>query len=182
MKPTAAINGSGTNLQPLVRLQHTGVETIKIAADSGNGGAIAFADLATLEATVGKEDAEAEADARMAFVTSPALRSKLRRTDRGETSTGITLWNDGGQMLGYRAFATTSVPSTITKGSGTNLSCLPYGNFGDLVIDMFTVLDVIVNLFLQSVSGVMRVSAFLDVDVMPRHVQSFAKLVGAVTA
>ena len=127
---------------------------------------------------MGAADGDAAADAGMAFVCSPQLRSKLRRTPRGATDAGINLWDRGKTILDYPAFTTTSVPANITRGSGTSLSCLLYGNFADLVINLFTVLDVVVNPFLQSVSGIVRVSAFLDIDVMPRHNGSFAKLVG----
>jgi HK97 family phage major capsid protein len=178
----SAINGPGNSNQPLGLLQHAGITSLVPAADSGNGGAIALADVVSLEQTVGAVDGDAAADCRMAFVASPQLRSKLRRTPRGATDVGITLWDRGNTIMDYPAFTSTSVPANITQGGGSSLSCLLYGNFRDLAINLFTAVDIVVNPFLQSVSGVVRVSAFLDVDVMPRHNGSFAKLVGAVTA
>ena len=177
----AALNGPGNSFQPLGLLQNAGITTVLATADVGNGGAVALADLVSLEETVGAVDGDAAADSRMGFITSPQLRSKLRRTPRGATDVGITLWDRGNTILDYPAFTSTSVPSNVTRGTGSTLSCLLYGNFGDLVINLFTAVDVIVNPFRQSIDGTVRVSAFLDVDVMPRHSGSFAKLVGAVT-
>ncbi len=176
----AALNGPGTAYQPLGLLQNTNIPTILPAADSGNGGAIAFADLAALEQLVANVDGD-PAGASMAMVTSPALRSKLRRTDKGNAGSGINIWGDSAKLLDYPGFTSTAIPANLTRGTGSALSVLLYGNFADLVIQLFTAIDVIVNPFLQSVSGVVRVSAFQDLDVVPRHINSFAKLVAAIT-
>jgi hypothetical protein len=90
-------------------------------------------------------------------------------------------WGDGDSIMDRPAFTSTSIPATLSEGTGTSLSALIYGNFADLIVNLFTVLDVIVNPFLQSTSGVVRVSAFLDVDINIRHSGSFAKMVGAAT-
>jgi len=176
----AALNGSGVGYQPLGLLQNSNVTTLLPAADAGNGSAIAFADVAALEAAVGNVDGD-PAGARMAMVTSPQLRSKLRRTDKGTAGSGINIWGDDGRLLDYLAFCSTSIPANLTRGSGSSLSVLLYGNFADLVINLFTAVDIIVNPYLQSISGVVRVSAFQDADIAPRHVGSFAKTVAAIT-
>ena len=176
------MNGSGVSATPLGLLQLTAIPYVAIAAASGgNGGAIALADLVGLEAAVGSRDGDAAADSRMGFVTSPAMRSKLRRTDQGTAASGINLWKDNQSLLGYPAFSTTSVPSNLTQGSGTNLSAIIYGNWADFALQLFSLVDVVINPFLQSVSGVVRVSAFLDVDMGPRHTGSFAIAAGAIT-
>jgi len=176
----AALNGPGTGFAPLGLLQTSSIPTLLPAADSGNGGAITFADLASLEQNVANVDGD-PAGGSMAMVTSPALRSKLRRTDKGSAASGINIWGNDGLLLNYPGLTSTAIPANLTRGTGSALSVLLYGNFGDLVIQLFTALDVIVNPFLQSVSGVVRVSAFQDVDIAPRHINSFAKLVAAVT-
>jgi len=70
----AALNGPGSGYSPLGLLQNANISTQLPASDSGNGGAIAFADVATLEAAVGNMDGD-PAGSSMAMVTSPQLRS-----------------------------------------------------------------------------------------------------------
>jgi HK97 family phage major capsid protein len=176
----AGLNGSGQNNVPLGLLQHANVETVAITADAGNGGAIAHGDLVNMELTVAKKDADAAADSRPCFVASPQLRAKLRNTEAGSGNSGLKLWRDG-KVLDYPALSSTSIPANLTKGGGSSLSAVIFGCFADLVVNTFSALDVLVNPYLQSVSGVVRVSVFLDVDIAPRHVQSFCKIVGAST-
>ena len=79
--------------------------------------------------------------------------------------------------MGYAAIATYNVPQNLTRGeSGTGLTTALLGNFHDLVVNLFTGFDVLVNPYLQSVSGIVRISAFVDVDAIVLHAGSFAIL------
>ncbi len=85
----AAINGLGiASNQPLGLMQTPGVPTYILAADSGNGGAPAYADVVGMEDAAGNLNADSEADARMGWLTSPNGRSKLRRTDSSAVGLG----------------------------------------------------------------------------------------------
>ena len=81
------------------------------------------------------------------------------------------------EMLGYPAVASNNAPSQITKGTATNVTVLAFGNFNDCVVNTFGSFDVLVNPFLQSTNGVVRVSGFADVDVLFRRGGSFCKCV-----
>ena len=54
----AALNGSGTGYQPLGLLQNANITSLLPASDAGNGGALAFSDIAALEAAVGNVDGD----------------------------------------------------------------------------------------------------------------------------
>ena len=47
------------------------------------------------------------------------------------------------QIAGRRFEVSNNVPSNLTKGSGTNLSAVIYGNFADLLIGMFGKLEIL---------------------------------------
>jgi HK97 family phage major capsid protein len=175
----AALNGAGNSQVPLGLLQRPDIQSVKISSDAGNGGTIAWADLVNLELAVGKQDGD-PAGSSLAWVTSPQLRAKLRKTARDTGASGIMCW-DNDMIMERQAFSTTSIPSNITEGTASTLSAMIYGNFADLVVNLFTMIDVLINPFLQSTTGVVRVSAFLDVDINIRHAGSFAKMVGAAT-
>jgi HK97 family phage major capsid protein len=176
---TAAINGVGDGTIPLGLLQRA-LPLVGIASDSGDGGAATYDDVVALEKAVGVANGDASADAAMGFLTSPAGRSKLRRTDLGgATQTGRKLWCvDEGveEVIGWPAAASTSVPANVTKGIGTALTLLAYGNWRDLIVNLFSGIDLLVDPFKQSTLGVVRMTAFQDVDVAVLRVNSFAIL------
>jgi HK97 family phage major capsid protein len=84
----SALNGAGNNQVPLGLLQRPDIQTVKIAADAGAGGAITWSDLTNLELAVAKQDGD-PADSSLAWVGSPQIRAKLRRTARDAGASGI---------------------------------------------------------------------------------------------
>jgi HK97 family phage major capsid protein len=179
----AGLNGLGRDGQPLGLLQSPNPTGFQLSGDTGNGAEATYADLCEMERIVGAANGDAAADARLAWVTSPAGRSKLRRTDLGgATTTGRYVRRHDNTLLGSPAYATSSVPSDLTEGSGSSLSALLYGNFKDLYVQLFSAVDLLINPYLQSVAGVIRCSAFQDLDIRPRHYNSFVRAVGMVTS
>jgi HK97 family phage major capsid protein len=184
----AALNGSGTGFTPLGLFQTGGITQLTCAADSGNGGVPSYADLIALEKTIGVAGGDSPADARVGLVTSPAGRSIFRRTAKLSGGTATPCWevntgrNPRGEWesvetcIGYASVATTNVVANIAKGTGSNLTTACLGNFADLVVNLFTGFDVLVNPYMQSLSGIVRVSAFVDVDAIVQHTGSFAIL------
>jgi HK97 family phage major capsid protein len=187
---TAAIAGTGTSFQPLGLLsQINSAMVFTCASDTGNGGAPAASDLLALEAQVGLANGDAPADARVGWLTSPAGRRKLRQVSRFATA-AVPVWeshsdfNQTGQLVtvescfGFPAVSSTLIPQNVTRGSGTGLTTVVTGNFTELVVNLFTEFDVLVNPYLQSQTGVVRISVFVDVDSVVRRPGAFAELVG----
>ena len=110
------------------------------------------------------------------------VRGKLKSTEKFGTTNGNAIWDMGNQPLnGYSAAVTNAVPSNLTKGTGTNLSAIIFGNFADLMIGMWGSLDLLVDPYTGSTAGTVRVVALQDVDVALRNVESFATMVDAIT-
>lgn len=184
----AALNGTSQGNTPLGLFQNSNVSQIVPASDSGNGGAPAWADLVALEKLVGIAGGDSPADARIGFVTSPEGRSILRRTPQ-LTSGVLPTWKaetcrnpQTGELetletcMGYASAATINAPRGLTRGSGTGLTAAALGNFSDMIVNLFTGFDVLVNPYLQSTTGVVRISVFVDVDTALLHAGSFAIL------
>ena len=118
----------------------------------------------------------------MAYLTNAKVRGKLKTSSKVSGQNGF-IWDDGNTPLnGYRAAVTNAVPSNLTKGAGTNLSAILFGNFADLIVGMWGSLDLTVDPYSNSTSGTVRVVALQDVDVAVRYIESFATMVDAVTA
>lgn len=117
----------------------------------------------------------------LGFVTSPNGRSKLRSTDASLSSggSGRYVWRpDNTLSIGCRALATTNVPSNLTHGSTTNTTTGVLGYWPDLVVGLWGPMTIIVNPFMQSVSGVIRVTGLVDYGTTVRHAQSFCCAAG----
>src|SRR5262249_22950508 len=97
---------------------------------------------------------------------------KLRTTEK-TTGSGKFIWDENERVAGAPAYATNQLPSNISKGSGTNLSAGVFGNWQDAQLVFWGPIEIIVNPYLFSTNGVVRVSAFIDVDFNLRHAGSF---------
>lgn len=77
---------------------------------------------------------------------------------------------------GERALFSNAVPANITKGTGTNLSAIVYGNWSDLLIGYWSAFDLLVNPYESSAyaKGNVQVRAMLTCDIAVRYPQSFA--------
>jgi len=171
----AAINGTGASNQP------SGLLTLITPSVAGgtDGLAPTWAHIVELESDVSVANADIGT---LSYLTNAKVRGKLKGTSKVSGQNGF-VWEGGDTPLnGYRAAVTNGVPSNLTKGSGTNLSAIIYGNFADLLIGMWGSLDLMVDPYSLSTSGTVRVVALQDVDVAVRHAESFATMVDAITA
>lgn len=170
----AAISGTGTSNQP------AGLLTLITPSVAGgtDGAAPTWAHIVELESNVAVANALVD---NMAYLTNAKVRGKLKTTSKVSGQNGF-VWESGDTPLnGYRAAVTNAVPSNLTKGAGTNLSAIIFGNFRDLVIGMWGGLDLMVDPYTGSTSGTVRVVALQDVDVAVRYTESFATMVDALT-
>ena len=84
------------------------------------------------------------------------------------------------QIAGWRFEVSNNVPSNLTKGSGTGLSALIYGNFSDLLIGMFGQLEILVDPYTDFAKGTVGVRALQSIDIAVRHAESFAAMQDAI--
>ena len=138
-----------------------------------NGAAPTWASLVNLTKEIEVNDA---AQGSLAFITTPQALAKLRSTVRVASTDSKMLLSDKGELFGHRVIGSSLVPSNLTKGSGSSLSAMIFGNFQGLVVGEWGSLDVLFDPFSGSNTGAMRVTVFMDVDVAVRHVESFAAI------
>ncbi len=160
-----------------------------IAATSGigsvaggtNGLAPAWSHLVGLETEVAIDNADV---GRLAYISNAKVRGKLKQTPKVASTDSMMIWDtqSAQPVNGYNALITNQVSSTLTKGSSSGVcSAIFFGNWSDLLIGMWSGIDILVDPYTGSTSGTTRVVALQDVDIAVRHAQSFAAMLDALT-
>lgn len=180
----AAINGSGSSNQPLGILNDANVNVVALGT---NGAVPTWANIVGLETEVSVDNADFGS---MAYLTTPGIRGQLKTTEKA-TNTGMFIWDNAplagvsstvgeGQLNGYRAAISTLVPSNLSKGTGTNLHAIIFGNFSQLLMGQFGGLDVVVDPYTQATNTLVRIVLNSWWDIALRHSVAFAVIKDAV--
>lgn len=181
MIQSAAINGAGGS-EPTGLLNTVGIGSV---AGGTNGLAPTYDHMVDLETAVSVANADV---GNLAYLTNAKVRGKLRKTQEFASTNGKPVWTSGrergvGEVLGYDAFVTNSVPSNLTKGTSNGVcSAIAYGNWSDMILGMWGGLDIMLDPYTGATAGTKRVVALQDLDVALRRVASFAAMKDALTA
>lgn len=163
------IEGGGSN-EPSGILSNTDAATVAIGT---NGGAITYSKIVDLVKEV--EIDNAIIGDRPAFLTNPKVIAALRTVAKQASGVeGNFILDPNNQMLGYGVNSTTLVPSDLTKGTGTALSALIFGDFSQLMMGFWSGVDVVVDTASLSTSGGTRLAFFQDMDIAIRHGEGFS--------
>jgi len=174
----AAINGSGAAGQPTGILNQTGIGDV---AGGANGLAPTWAHMVALETEVSVDNADIGA---LAYLTNSKVRGKLKTTEMFGGTNGLPVWERGANPLnGYNAAVSNQVPSDLTKGTSVGVaSASIFGNWNDLMIGMWSGLDLKVDEVTNGDKGGLVLRVFQDIDVAVRHAESFAAMQDILTA
>lgn len=157
----AAINGSGKGAEPLGILNHK-ISRINIANDEQ----IDFGKIVDLESSIASKNADIGS---LGYLCNAALRGHLKQTEKAD-GTAQFIWESKGAdsgfgyLNGYKVGATNQMPADT----------LLFGNFADLIIGQWGVLDVLVDPYALGTSGGIRIRLMQDIDIAIRHPESFA--------
>lgn len=172
-----ALAGSGGSNQPTGVLSTAGIGAV---VGGANGLAPAWDHIVDLESAVANVNADVGS---LAYVTNTKVRGKLKKTQMFSGTNGIPVWDRDGTLNGYRALATNNVPSNLTKGSAIGVcSAIMYGNWSDLLIGMWSGVDLILDPYTGATAGTRRAVALQDLDIAVRRAASFSAMVDALTA
>lgn len=169
------LNGTGANNQPRGILNVSGIGSV---VGGTNGASPLWKHIVDLETAIADENADVGS---LRYMTNARVRGKLKQTEIVANS-GRFIYGQDNTMNGYPVTVSNQVPKNLTKGTGTDLSALVFGNFADLIIGMWGGLDLQVNPYSLDKKGAVRVTAFQDVDLQVRHPESFAAMKDIVTA
>ncbi len=167
-----SIDGGAAN-EPTGILNTSGIGAV--VAGNPDGGPPTWQNVVDLETEVAIDNALL---GNLGYLTNASMRGKLKTTEKA-TNTGIFLMGEGNggpfsQLNGYRAGFTNQIPGNLTKGAGTNLSAMIFGNWADLIQGYWGAVDILVDPFTKSLSGGIRVIIFRSMDLAIRHPESFS--------
>ena len=151
---TAGYYGTGSDHQPKGVTKYTGINAVNFTNTQPT-----FAELVAMETAIALDNAAVQS---MAYVGNAAFRGHAKTTEKF-SGTGMTLWETGNTVNGYR----TEITNQIIAGD------VVMGNFADLLIGMWGGLDLTVDPYSASKKGRLRVVVFQDVDFALRRTESF---------
>lgn len=152
----AALQGTAANGQPRGILNQTGINTVTITA----AGQPTWANLVGFETAVETDNALSGS---LSYVVAPGVKGHCKVTSK-DTGSGRFLM-EGNEINGYRAISTTQMPA----------NGILFGNFSDVIVGMWGMLDVMVDDKASAASGGLVLRCFQDVDIAVRNAVSFAK-------
>jgi len=157
----AAISGSGAAGQPQGIIGSTGVGGVV------HGGALTatLANILEYESDLGAANA---LNGRLAWMMRPAARAALKATPKAAGVASGFLMEMDGTMNGYPSFVTQQAPASASAGA------ILFGNFAEVLIGMWGVLDLFGDPYTLGNSGGMVVRGFQDIDIGIRHGASFS--------
>ncbi len=158
-KDLAAINGAGSDGEPLGIMNVTGIGSVTF------GAAPTWAKVVEFETDVANANADLGP---MAYLTTPNVRGSWKTTPK-VTAQPVYLWQDGatpgsGVVNGYRAEATKQVPSDKVI----------FGNWNDLILADWAGVDVVVDPYSLKKSGQIEITITIHSDSGVRHAASFS--------
>ena len=179
----AALNGSGSSGQPRGIINQSGIGSV---VGGTNGATITIDHMIDLETAVATANA---AEGTLNYVANAKTVGKLKKS---VSSTGQYLWTNApaggrsatpGEINGYNVARTNQLPSNLTKGSSSGVcSAVVFGNFSDLVIGEWGVLEILPNPYGAGFNaGSVDIRALQTVDVNVRRAASFAAMTDALT-
>jgi len=172
-----ALEGGGSNEPSGIIASSTG----NVVAIGTNGGAISYANCVDMVEAVEIDNAILN-DASVKFVGNPKVTANLRTVSKQASGVeGNFILGEDNRILGYDYMSSTLVPSDLSKGTGSNLSALIFGDFSQLMLGFYSGVDVIVDPYTGSNSNTLRLCFFQDFDVALRYDDSFSVIKDIVT-
>lgn len=170
----AGINGSGSGEEPTGILQTSGIGQV---VGGANGAAPTYDHIIKLAGAVDANDALLGS---LGYLTNTKVRTALKLTKK-DAGSGLFVWGDNNaELAGYKAGVTNLVPSNLSKGTGTNLSPIIFGNFNDLLIGQWAGIEILPDPYTQAGKGMIRMHVKTFADVLVARAKSFAAMKDAI--
>jgi HK97 family phage major capsid protein len=161
----AGIDGSGSGAEPLGLIGNPDIPVIPVGTD---GGVPTLEHIVALEATV--ETNLKGTQASLGWLTSPRGKGRLRITP----VVAGQLPNVWGQI--EPSYVTTAVPTDLTKGTGTGLTAIIYGQWRDFILAFWSGVDILVDPITLGTAGGVRIVGLQDCDMGLRREESFGMI------
>jgi HK97 family phage major capsid protein/HK97 family phage prohead protease len=147
-------------------LNETGVGLVAIGDD---GGEPKWQHFVGLESEVAIDNADVEG---MRYIINAKTQGYCKTTPKVDGYPSYII--DSNQINGYGFRVSNQVPSNLTKGNGSDLSAVLFGNFSDIILGLWGGVDIVVDPYSKKKQGLIEITADQFYDIGLRHPQSFA--------
>ena len=166
--------GTGIGEEPLGIVSHPEVLSIVLGE---NGGELSWSALVDMIAEV--DDRNALIGGNFGWVVNARTKAKLMKTlDDPTGGTGTWIWQNNsqveGSIAGYRARCSNQIPNNLIKGTASNLSAIFFGDFSNVLLGIWSGLDVMVDPYSESQNAIYRIIAKQLVDLELTRGEFFA--------
>jgi HK97 family phage major capsid protein/HK97 family phage prohead protease len=179
----AALSGAGGGAVPLGIANQAGIGSV---IGGVNGGALTIDNLIDLETFVASNNAD---EGSMAYLTNARAVGTLKKL---KSTTNQYLWTNSpmgqrsgtpGEINGYTVARTNQARSNLTKGTGTNLSEVFFGDWSQVLVGEWGVVEILPNPYAAGIyeAGGVELRVLQTLDIGVRHAQSFAVMSDAIT-
>lgn len=173
---TTAFDGSGSSNQPEGIFNNSSVNN----ADHGsNGTLINWANITNMEGMVATDNALM---GRLQYITNSTMGAYMKTLVK-TTNQGGFLWENftplaggTGMVNGYQASITNVLSNALTKGTGTGLSPIIFGDWSQLVMGQWGAQEFIVDPFTRLVYDEINVLVVGYFDYVIRHPEGFSTI------
>ncbi len=162
----AIVYGTGGD-QPTGIMNQTGVPVVSMGTD---GGPLNHNKAIEMETIVAVDDAIED---NLLYVSNSKVRGYLKTTEKAAGSGRFLMDEKSKELNGYGFVTSRKMLSNRTKGNGENLSDVLFGNFNDIILGLWGVIDLTANPYKHSEKGGVEYTAFQDADIIVRHPESF---------
>ena len=171
----AALAGLGTGNIPKGILADSNVLTLSGNSLGTNGGELTYKKIVEMETLIADSDSLL---GNLGFVMNAVTRGKLKTTEvtPGSPTGRFLMGGSGNELNGYPVAMTNFMPKNGTKGTGTNLSSMIFGDWSQLEIHRWGAIELIVDRITLSADSQTRVVVNDFANILNVRPTSFVKV------
>jgi HK97 family phage major capsid protein/HK97 family phage prohead protease len=158
----AGLYGSGTSNQPKGLVNQTGINTVNLT----NYGT--FAELISMETEVAKDNADAGS---LFYLMNAAARGALKATPKSASAVAAGFVYEDDEVNGY----------PVVVSNQLTLDDIIFGAFDQMIMGMWSGLDLTLDPYAGATSGTVRIVALQDVDFAIKQAGAFCYGTGALS-
>lgn len=155
--------GSGIGSEPLGIASHPEVQSIVLGV---NGAPLTWEALIDMQTELAA--ANALTDGTSGYVINARTRGKLMKTLDQATGGGSWIYqSQGGNMgsiAGYKSLCSNQIPNNLVKGTATNLTAAFFGDFSNVLLGIWSGMDVMANPYSEFDQAIIQIRAMQLAD------------------
>ena len=170
--------GSGIGNEPLGIVSHPETRSVVLGV---NGGELDWAALIAMQT----ELFALNATGNFGYVVNARTKGKLQTTLDQTTGGGNWIWQSRGNgmdgaIAGYMAKCSNQIPNNLSKGTANNLTAVFFGDFSNVLLGLWSGMEILANPFSQFEEAIIQVRAMQLADLQLTRGDYFSVVTDAI--